>query len=71
MPVMALADKYNVHDLMALCKNFMLENIPTAAKSNQLWNWLQYSFACGHNHLGNILITLFGYQLLLKCIIID
>ena len=51
MPVMALADKYNVHDLMNLCKNFMLDNIPTAAKCSQLMNWLQYSFACGHQEL--------------------
>lgn len=53
MPVMALADKYNVHDLMGLCKSYMLDNIPTAAKYSQLMNWLQYSFACGHHQLAN------------------
>lgn len=53
MPLMALADKYNVLDLISLCKNFMLENIPTASKFNQLMNWLQYSYACGHHHLAN------------------
>lgn len=53
MPVMALADKYNVHDLMNLCQKFMMENIPTASRCNQLMNWLQYSFACGHHHLAN------------------
>ncbi|KAK4008195.1 BTB/POZ domain-containing protein 17 [Daphnia magna] len=53
MPVMALADKYNVLDLMSLCKNFMIENIPSASRCNQLMNWLQYSFACGHQQLAN------------------
>jgi hypothetical protein len=41
MPVMALADKYNVLDLMSLCKTFMIENIPSASRCNQLMNWLQ------------------------------
>ena len=53
MPIMALADKYNVHDLMSLCKNFMIEHIPTASQCNQLMNWLQYSLACGHHTLAN------------------
>ncbi|KAJ9577328.1 hypothetical protein L9F63_006072, partial [Diploptera punctata] len=48
MPVLALADKYNVKDLVKLCIEYMCEHIAHAAVNNQLISWLQYTLTCGH-----------------------
>lgn len=42
MPMLVLADKYNVKDLTALCVEYMREHIADAADQGQLVTWFQY-----------------------------
>ncbi|PZC82769.1 hypothetical protein B5X24_HaOG209867 [Helicoverpa armigera] len=49
LPVLSLADKYNVKDLVTLCLGYMSQHIAQAAKRGQLISWMQYTMACGHN----------------------
>ncbi|KAK6617539.1 hypothetical protein RUM44_005127 [Polyplax serrata] len=48
MPVLLLADKYNVKDLVKLCVDYMCSHIAQAAENNSLISWLQYTHHCGH-----------------------
>lgn len=48
MPVLALADKYNVKDLITLCVDYMCGHIAHAATHNQLISWFQYTLSLGH-----------------------
>lgn len=48
LPVLSLADKYNVKDLVSLCLCYMSMHIAQAAKRGQLIAWMQYTMACGH-----------------------
>ncbi|KAH9628110.1 hypothetical protein HF086_018326 [Spodoptera exigua] len=54
LPILSLADKYNVKDLVALCLRYMSQNIAQAAKRGQLISWMQYTMACGHNEVAKI-----------------
>ncbi|XP_069674979.1 BTB/POZ domain-containing protein 17 isoform X3 [Periplaneta americana] len=54
MPVLALADKYNVKDLVKLCIEYMCEHIAHAAANNQLISWLQYTLTCGHYQVAQV-----------------
>nr|XP_021203067.1 BTB/POZ domain-containing protein 17 isoform X2 [Bombyx mori] len=49
LPVLSLADKYNVKDLVTLCLSYMSQHIAQAAKRGQLIAWMQYTMGCGHN----------------------
>ncbi|XP_041968036.1 BTB/POZ domain-containing protein 17 [Aricia agestis] len=49
LPVLSLADKYNVKDLVTLCLSYMSQHIAQAATRGQLISWMQYTMACGHN----------------------
>ncbi|CAH0553089.1 unnamed protein product [Brassicogethes aeneus] len=49
MPILALADKYIVKSLSRLCIEYMCKHVPHAASHNQLFSWLQYTTACGHD----------------------
>ncbi|XP_066994013.1 BTB/POZ domain-containing protein 17 isoform X2 [Anabrus simplex] len=51
MPVLLLADKYNVKDLVKLCIDYMCVHIAHAAAKNQLVTWLQYTLACGRDQV--------------------
>ncbi|XP_037296845.1 BTB/POZ domain-containing protein 17-like isoform X2 [Manduca sexta] len=51
LPVLSLADKYNVKDLVSLCLSYMSQHIAHAAKRGQLIAWMQYTMACGHNEV--------------------
>ncbi|KAE8751315.1 hypothetical protein FOCC_FOCC001886 [Frankliniella occidentalis] len=48
MPILTLADKYNIKDLTNVCQNYMYEHVQYAATTNQLVAWHQYTQACGH-----------------------
>lgn len=43
MPMLALADKYNIKDLVQLCVAYMLKHGATAATQGYLISWLQYA----------------------------
>ncbi|KAJ0177604.1 hypothetical protein K1T71_006477 [Dendrolimus kikuchii] len=49
LPVLSLADKYNVRDLVILCLSYMSQHIAQAAKRGKLIAWMQYTMACGHD----------------------
>ncbi|CAG4933542.1 unnamed protein product [Parnassius apollo] len=51
LPVLSLADKYNVNDLVTLCLEYMSQHIAQAAKRGKLISWMQYTMACGHNEV--------------------
>uniref|UniRef100_T1J0N0 BTB domain-containing protein n=1 Tax=Strigamia maritima TaxID=126957 RepID=T1J0N0_STRMM len=52
LPLLTLADKYNVRDLINLCIDYMCQHIVSAAACNQLISWLQYTLNCGHDRVG-------------------
>ena len=54
VPIVSLADKYNVKDLLKLGLDFMKRNISTACKKNQVVSWFQLTLASGHSHISEI-----------------
>lgn len=48
LPLVRLADKYNVKDLISLCINYMCRHVVSATKYGLLVAWLQYTLDCGH-----------------------
>lgn len=51
LPVLTLADKYNVKDLVVLCLSYMSQHIAQAAKRGKIIAWMQYTMACGHQEV--------------------
>nr|XP_032515909.1 BTB/POZ domain-containing protein 17 [Danaus plexippus plexippus] len=45
LPVLSLADKYNVKDLVNLCLEYMSQHIAQAARRGRLISWMQYTMA--------------------------
>lgn len=43
MPLLSLADKYNIKDLVVLSRDYMMKNIAVAGKRGFLISWLQYT----------------------------
>lgn len=50
MPMLALAHKYNVKDLVDLCAQYMMKHIAKAATQGFLISWLQYTIAFSPQH---------------------
>lgn len=51
LPILSLADKYNVKDLIILCLNYMQNHIAVAAIHGTLVSWLEYTSNCGHQEI--------------------
>lgn len=51
LPILSLADKYNVKDLISLCLDYMENHIALAAIHGTLVSWLQYTTNCGHHYI--------------------
>ncbi|KAL6264588.1 hypothetical protein P5V15_004690 [Pogonomyrmex californicus] len=51
LPILSLADKYNVKDLISLCLDYMRNHIALAAIHGTLVSWLQYTLNCGHHDI--------------------
>lgn len=51
LPILSLADKYNVKDLISLCLDYMQNHIALAAIHGTLVSWLQYTLNCGHENI--------------------
>ncbi|CAG2177717.1 unnamed protein product, partial [Oppiella nova] len=49
LPLVAMADKYNVRDLVTLCVQYMRRHMVSATRHNLLVRWLQYMLQCGHD----------------------
>ncbi|XP_055537081.1 BTB/POZ domain-containing protein 17 [Wyeomyia smithii] len=50
MPMLELADKYNIKDLVELCVDYMLKHVAKAATQGYLVPWFQYTITFGSNH---------------------
>lgn len=54
MPLLSLADKYNIKDLIILSRDYMMKNIAVAAKRGFMISWLQYALTSNaHQILSN------------------
>ncbi len=54
MPLLSLADKYNIKDLVILSREYMMKNIAVAATRGFMISWLQYAVAIkSHQNLTN------------------
>ncbi|XP_044593054.1 BTB/POZ domain-containing protein 17-like [Cotesia glomerata] len=51
LPILSLADKYNVRDLITLCLEYMQNHIAVAAIHGTLVSWLDYTSNCGHHEI--------------------
>ncbi|RWS10285.1 hypothetical protein B4U79_11914 [Dinothrombium tinctorium] len=62
LPLLTLADKYNVKDLVKLCVDYMCHHIVSAAKHNLIVSWLQYTINCGHKDVYDACIKFVKYN---------
>ncbi|KAK2153064.1 hypothetical protein LSH36_309g02020 [Paralvinella palmiformis] len=51
LPILMLADKYNVCDLRAVCIQYMCEHLVSTTEHNHAISWLQYAQTGGHERL--------------------
>lgn len=51
IPILQLADKYNVKDLLRVGLDFMSRNVALAARKNQVVSWYQFTTNCGYTAL--------------------
>jgi hypothetical protein len=54
IPLVSLADKYNVKDLLRIGISWMTRNVSTACKRNQVVSWYQFTSASGHGEVANL-----------------
>ena len=54
VPIVCLADKYNVKDLLKLGLDYMARNIAIACKKNQIVSWFQLTLASGHARVADL-----------------
>ena len=54
IPLVSLADKYNVKDLLRLGLEYMARNVSTAAKKHQIVTWYQFATSAGHRNLAEL-----------------
>lgn len=76
MPLLSLADKYNIKDLILLCRDYMTKNVALAGSRGFLISWLQYTLSFSYHamltsELKNFLrlnIEIVGYSKDFDCI---
>lgn len=49
MPLLSLADKYNIKDLIVLCRDYMSKSIAIAGVKGFLVSWLQYTLSFSYH----------------------
>jgi len=54
IPLVQLADKYNVKDLLKVGLDFMARNVCLAAKRNQVVSWYQFTTNCGYKTVASL-----------------
>ena len=54
LPLLMLADKYNVFDLASLCIDFMCGHVVALVQMNKSVSWYQYAKVCGHKRLERV-----------------
>ncbi|CAK9795918.1 BTB/POZ domain-containing protein 17 [Anthophora quadrimaculata] len=63
LPILSLADKYNVKDLITLCLDYMQNHIALAAIHGTLVSWLQYTSNCGHHNITQTCLNFIKWNL--------
>lgn len=54
LPLLELADKYNIKDLIVLCRDYMTKNVARAGSCGYLIQWLQYTLSSScHQQISN------------------
>lgn len=71
IPLLQLADKYNVRDLLKVGLDFMSRNISLAAKRNQLVSWYQFTTNCGYKKVAGLCMDFIKWNYELVCKSID
>jgi len=54
IPLLQLADKYNVTDLLKVGLDFMSRNVPQAGNKNQVVSWYQFTTNCGYSTVSSL-----------------
>ena len=57
IPILQLADKYNVRDLLKVGLDFMSRNVPLAARKNQVVSWYQFTTNCGYKDVAKLCLN--------------
>lgn len=57
IPMLQLADKYNVKDLLKIALEFMNRNVSVAAKRNQIVSWYQFATNCGYKNTSSLCLS--------------
>ena len=57
IPILQLADKYNVKDLLRVGLDFMSRNVPLAGKKNQVASWYQFTTNCGYKDVSKLCLN--------------
>ena len=53
LPLLMLADKYNVVDLMQVCCGYMTVHFVSTTRNNRSVSWYQYAVHTGHRHIAD------------------
>jgi len=54
IPLLQLADKYNVKDLLKVGLDYMGRNVSLSAKKNQVVSWYEFTTNCGYKHVSKL-----------------
>ena len=54
IPIVSLADKYNVRDLLRIGLDYMKKNVALACRSNQVVTWFQFASAANHKEMAEL-----------------
>ena len=54
LPVIILADKYNISDLSAVCVEYMCNHLIAPSTESCVLSWLNYSVMCNHRNLEKV-----------------
>ncbi|CAG0892696.1 unnamed protein product [Darwinula stevensoni] len=65
LPLLALADKYNVRDLREVCLTYMTNHIVAAASHGQLVSWIQYASWSAHPSFSEVCRNFIKWNFLL------
>lgn len=69
LPLLTLADKYNISDLSQVCTGFMCEHFVSTLAENRAISWLQYALVCGHKDVQKVCndFIMWNFQKVMAC----
>lgn len=54
LPILSLADKYNIGDLSSLCIEYMCSHCVATKQNSRVLSWYTYATMCGHKQLEHV-----------------